>query len=658
MGILLSGAICLVGVVPVLAQGLQVQYESLEEYEEATGRKIEKFNEAPILESMVVAGSLPSVEERLPEEPQILEPREEIGQYGGTVRTFHWWPYPSSSLTVGNALFRIGTDASTIVPNIAKGWEYSEDGKTLTIYLRKGMKWSDGELFTVDDILFWFEDIYQNEELVPSIPDEWSPGGELMQLEKIDDYTVRWKFAASYPAAITYLAHYQGAQAPQWRSPYGVFAPKHYLEQFHIKYNPEADELAKEEGFDHWYELFLDRSDAANGLVFNPGTPALSAWVVTKKEPGYLVCERNPYYWKIDTEGNQLPYINRHLAGMVESPEIIEAKIITGEVDFADSYAGAKLESYPIYKEYEKEGGYKVLRYLNTYASDLAVQPNQTSKDPVLRKIFQDVRFRRALSLAIDREEISEVLFFGIAEPRQASVLDSSMYFEPGSSTAYIEYDPERANQLLNEMGLEWDKDHEYRLRPDGERLEVLFEYFPEICAGVTSILEMVKEHWKEIGFSVTLKSEEVGLYVTRAEANEIDMGAYTSSQATDIMFLSWPFTFFPVKVNQAAVWSSEWARWYETNGEKGEEPPAHMKGLQEVYEEMRTTTDKDKMIELGKEACRAQAENLWTIGTLRLPIVLIVKDNLQNFPEEGIWGWDTWYIDGYYPEQFFFKQN
>lgn len=619
------------------------------------------YNQAPMLTALVDAGKLDPLEQRLPEEPQILEPIEEIGQYGGTMHVFTTAAdsiLGPHMILMGDALLRIAPDLSTILPSIAKDWEYSEGGKTLTLYLRKGMKWSDGAPFTAEDIMFWYEDILLNDELVPAKPSSWTPGGELLQVEKIDDYTVRFNFVAPYPLMEVRIAHWEGQQCAEWLVAAGPYAPKHYLTQFHLKYNPEADELAKEEEYEHWYQLFLAKARCDFGMPMSVGLPTLSAYVCKEKETDYLIYERNPYYWKIDPEGNQLPYIDRYRVKVVENAEMIEAKIMTGEVDFEGQYV--TLENYPLYKKNAEKAGYRVLLYDNSYSSNVWIQWNQTVKDLVLREIFQDVRFRRALSLAIDREEISEILFFGLAEPRQISVLDDSMYFEPEFATAYIEYDPERANQLLNEMGLEWDENHEYRLRPDGERLGAILEYtVVEPCE--TPVLEMVKEYWEKVGFDMTLKEEDISLYGTRIGANEVQMGDHQACAATDVLFIQWASAWFPWRAGWEATWCIGWGAWYASGGESeiGVEPPAQIKRLLEIYEEMQITLDKDKLIQLGKEVSRGFAENLWSgIGTVRVPYPLIVKNNLRNVPEKGIWGWDGYYGYIYHPEQFFFKQD
>jgi len=651
---LVSGILCLWGVFPALAQH---QYSTLQDYEKATGKRIKVFNEAPVLRTKVAAGELPPLKERLPEEPMVIEPLEEIGQYGGTAHVFSIQAnHPGDGAYVGQGfetVLRLTPDCKKIIPNIAKKWELSKDGKTLTLYLRKGMKWSDGVPFTADDVMFWWKDMILNDELTPVKPTVWwGPGGELMKVEKVDDYTVRFHFAVPYPIAPRLLAGPEGL----WKFQY----PKHYLRQFHIKYNPKANELAKEKGFNSWYEYFAERNSTWCSMPTNPDLPTLGAFRCVESKPGYLLYERNPYYWKVDTEGNQLPYIDRIITRKVENIEMYNAKIIGGEADFAAR--SANLENYPLYKRSAEKGNYRINLWTSGYGSVVIYQPNQTCKDPVLRKIFQDVRFRRALSLAINREEINESLFFGLGVPRQWTLISDSILYEPRFGEAYAQYDPDEANRLLDEMGLKWDKNHEYRLRPDGKRLAWTLEYFPGagMAAAKTAMSELVKEYWKKIGCDVKLKETTGELMNVRAPANEIVMNLWHGDRGTDMAFFTGDIRWFaPITVGWEMSYGVEWARWYATGGKSGEEPPEKVKKLYEWLKKMLTTMDEKERIQLGKKILASQAENVWVIGTVGMvPVPVITRKNLRNVPEKHLYTWDVLYTKDSYPEQYFFKQK
>jgi len=644
--ILVSGIICLLGAESTLAQRV---WSTLQEYEKVTGQRIEKFGEAPMLRVKVAAGEIPPVEERLPEEPVVIAPVEEIGQYGGTLHTFN-----TKSGRPGDGAYAIGyepllhvaSDISTILPNVAKKWDFSKDGKTLTLYLRKGVKWSDGAPFTADDVMFWWEDIMLNKELTPVLPTQFRPGGEPMKVEKVDDYTVRLHFTVPAPSVLPALSFF-------WTG----HAPKHYLKKFHIKYNAKANELAKKNGFEAWYEYFQEKRRRWATVPLSVGLPTLHAFKLVEKGPDYLLYERNPYYWKVDTEGNQLPYIDKILVRIVENIEIYNGKIMSGEADFA--MRQTTFVNYTLYKENEERGGYRVLKWPYCQAETaVSFFPCLNYKeDPVLTDIFRDVRFRRALALAINREEINETFFHGLAEPRNHTVIKTSKLYEPRFAQAYIQYDPDKANRLLDEMGLRWDENHEYRLRPDGKRLGWVVEHGGGAFGAYPEIPEMVAEYWKKIGIDMTPKLEDWSLVSMRMRANKLPMFAEGTARVTDLAFKRGQISEFVPYTDYG--WAVEWGRWYETNGESGEEPPEEIKKLQEWREKMLTTMNEEEWIQLGKKIVASQAENLWTIGTVGLaPKPVIAANNLRNVPESLLCTWQALYTMPAHPEQFFLKQK
>ena len=426
------------------------------------------YNQSPMLDARVASGELPPVEERLPEEPKVVEPFEEIGQYGGTLTLLSTLPsaFGPEGLMMGTmGLFTPSNDGMTTVPNLAKGFKWSEDLKTFTIYLRKGLKWSDGVPFTADDVVFQFEDVYGNDELTPVKPAGWSPGGELLKARKVDDYTVRLEFSIPSPLMEARLATYQSWQTL-------AYTPKHYLKKWHIKYNPKADELAKEEGYDHWWEAFQFHADCY--AMDDPNVPVPFSYILKKETTNVMLLERNPYFYEVDSAGNQLPYIDKVQIITVSSPEVYGLKVITGESDFA--MQGLSLESYPLYKENEEKGDYRVILSPFFANSELALGFNFNEKDLVLRKIYHNIKFRQALSLAINRDEINETVYFGKAVPCNVAPSPANSYYKKEWGEYYAQYDPKTANHLLDEMGLERGKDG-FRLRPDGKRLELLIEY-------------------------------------------------------------------------------------------------------------------------------------------------------------------------------------
>ncbi len=610
----------------------------------------QNYNEAPMLKELVQKGELPSVEERLPiaDDVYVVDPVESIGKYGGTLHT------------AGTSIDGDGDDQMAVsqpqlvmpkaegngtYPHIVKNIESSEDATVWTFYMRKGMKWSDGYPFTADDMMFWYNDVLLNQELTPYISSIFKADDQVMEMTKIDDYTFQWKFVSPKPFLLERLVH-----------PYICFYPAHYLKQYHIKYadKEDLDKKVKDAGFDYWYELFGHVQSTIYGLAVNdPNLPVLSAYKLVKKTSNRRIYERNPYFWKVDTAGNQLPYIDRIENTIVSDREVYNGKVISGELDFAGIQSD--IRNYPMFKKYEEQGGYRTILWESGMGSEVVYMFNLNHKDPVLREIFQDVRFRRALSLGINRQEISNAIYFGKATPLQMTVLKGSKYYEEEFANAYVEYDPTRANKLLDEMGLTKRDSEGYRLRPDGKRLSFTIEYFPTETPKAPNV-ELVSQYWEDLGVKVASKQISGELASQRAPAGLTDVYVWHGDLATDIIFPVAPYYFVPY----APAWSKatwpQWARYYRSGGEAGEEPPTEVKQLRTWWEEIMVTPNEEHRKELAHNILAAQAENLWVVGTVgRAPFPIIANKHLRNIPESGIWCWDSLWTMSRDPEQWFF---
>jgi len=644
--VLLVGALSLLGVLPGLAED---QYTTLKDYEKATGKAITRFHEAPMLRVKVAAGELPPVEERLPEEPLVLIPVEEIGQYGGTWHRA-WMGRADAagpSRITTERLIRFSRDMKRILPNIAKSWEISEGGKVFTFHLRKEMKWSDGVPFTADDFLFWYEDIILNDELTPAKPVWLKTGGELGKVEKVDDYTIRFRFTKPHGLFLKYLAGPQG---------HGIaYYPKHYLKQFHPRYTPveKLEEMAKKEGFKFWYQLF----QAKNDRWMNPDLPVVTPWKTrTPATEDPFVLERNPYFWKVDPEGNQLPYIDRISHRLVENPDMINFKAMTGEIDM--QFRHILYTNYPLLMNGREKGNYRVFKYTDDFETNMAIGINLNNKDPVLRKIVQDKRFRIAMSLAMNREEINELCYLGLCkEPRQVAPLPESPYYTKWAEKLayeYLEYNPQKANELLDEMGLKWDKDHKYRLRPDGKVLALTIEFTPAFGPWADA-LELIKEYWEAVGVKTAVKSEERSLFYTRKNAADHDVAVWTG--AAGMQTVLGPRWYLPY--SNESLHAVLYALWYNTGGKSGVEPKGDLRKTLELYDRIKATTDEGEQIQLWDEIMRLNAENLWVLGTLSSPpLIGVVKNNFRNIAEHGIYTWIGHSPGSLDPEQFFIKQK
>lgn len=607
------------------------------------------YNEAPILANRVARGELPPVEERLPDNPLVIKVVEEIGQYGGEifVSTLNPRGFGTDLHFKGfEPPLAFNVDA-TVGPNVIEKWEYNDDMTSVTLHIRKGIKWSDGVPFTADDMVFWWEDEVNNPELVAVIYIEEFQGTELT---KIDDYTVRMDFAKPFP-------YFDFTLAKQWGYLGYWFRPAHFLKQFHPSYN-DKDELlarARAAGFDTIRDFYYSRAGWSAKPIF-AGVPTLIAYKLVETRPDYWIWERNPYYWKVDEAGNQLPYIDRMVVRTVESIETIQGQILSGEVDL--EVWSTSLDNYPLYRANETVGGYRTLLWQTDRGAEVMYMLNQNVKDLGLRELFNDVRFRRALSLAIDRNEINELLYFGRAVPRQMTLLPQSRYYLPEWEMAYAQYDPAEANRLLDEMGLTRRDSDGFRLRPDGKRIAVVIEYWPEEPATKTPMSELVKDYWEAVGIQVALRPQDRSLNAQRAEANEIDVNVWHGGGVSDA---SWPFTLslVPALPHKGISWAPEWGLWKESGGREGIEPPPEVKLLFELGDRFLATTDEVLRLALAREIWRSQAENVWMIGTVgTAPYPIIITENLRNIPEQAIFSGDLLWLHGYHPEQFFLKQK
>lgn len=610
-----------------------------------TAAPMESGNESPMLAEMVAAGELPPLEERLPVNPVVVEPRERIGDYGGEL-----FLAVTGLRGFGTDLHVVGFEPpldlnpdSTVAPNVVESWESNDDATVWTLNLREGIKWSDGEPFTTEDILFWWEDEVLNEELNDSI---YIPEFQGMEVEALDDYTVRLTLAQPAPFFEFTLAKQWGYLGKWWR-------PAHFLRRYHPSYT-DRDQLLEEaeaEGFDTLQDYYRSRAGWSAKPV-HADTPTLIAYDLVETGPDVWIWERNPYYWKVDTEGNQLPYIDRVVVRRIENAETIQGQVISGEVDI-EVWTNS-LENFTLYRENEAAGGYRTVLWTSDRGSEVNYMPNLTVQDPQLREIFRDVRFRRALSLAINREEINDQLYFGRAVPRQYTILPNSQYYDESWENAWADYDPDQANALLDEMGLTETDNDGFRLMPNGDRLAFTIQYWPEEPATKTPMSELVKEYWAEVGVDVILQPQERSLNSQRAEANEIQMNMWHGG-ITDSNWLATGSPPMPAVIG----WATTWAQWYTSGGEEGEQPPAEYLEYFQMAREMTTTLDEDRRTEIAKELWQAQADQVWHIGTVGMaPYPIIIKETLRNFPEEGVWsGGDLW-LHPYDPEQFFIEQR
>ena len=434
---------------------------------EAAGVTIDSYSGNPLF------SDLPPVADRLPTEPAVVWNLDTIGSYGGelagptTNPSCCGWDVLEMRL---QRLLMIDTDLSTPIPNIAKGWEVSDDNTTFTFHLREGHKFSDGQPFTCRDFEFYHNDVLANTELTAAPAGTWTSGGELVDFKCVDETTVQYKFAEAKPTFLLALASEVGNRG---------FRPAHYFEQMHIDYNADANKKAEDAGYENWVQMFNAHMSPYNftwnlGSEIDPGAPTLNTHVFDSEDDfGNKLYTANPYFFKVDTAGNQLPYTDSLRRILVEDLEVQDLKAIAGEYTH---FGWGKLTSYPTYRANEEAGGYRTALATYNRGNEYSFIFNLTHPDPYLKELFNDIRWRQAMSMAINRDEINELVYFGLATASQAAPTPDSMFFEDWMADYYANYDVDAANALLDELGLDQRDADGYRLRSTGEPLFINYQ--------------------------------------------------------------------------------------------------------------------------------------------------------------------------------------
>src|SRR3989449_3951951 len=529
---LVVGALSVVIAAGALAQSKSALIGKLEGPEVITDPvKFPKtFKEAPQLAEQVKAGKLPPVAERIGQDPLVIKPLQSIGKYGGTWRggftgPADFWNGFRCCSGPDHLMFWDYT-GDKAMPNLARGLEMQDGGRSWLLHLRRGMKWSDGKPFTADDFVFWFEDVYRNKDLVPTPSAAMAINGKQGVIEKVDTHTVRFKFPEPYYMLPDVLAGSTdlGGQWSAYRG-LGGFAPAHYLKQFHPKYvsQGELDKKVKDEKFDSWVRMFLFKNDWA----LNPELPVLSAWkTVTPINTPTWTLERNPYSVFVDTAGNQLPYIDRVVLTLAENLEVLNLRAVAGEYDFQQRHLD--LGKLPVFIENQVRGGYKVYLDPGDYGGDMIIKFNLNyDADPEIAKLFNTADFRRALALGIDRDQINETFWLGTGTPSSVVPADNNKY-NPGPQyrKMWATLDVTKANEMLDKIGLSKKDAQGYRLRADGKgRLRIEIMTLGGQFVQYTQISEMMRElmdKWKR-AFGVPEKERiQLGKEVWKIAAEEV----------------------------------------------------------------------------------------------------------------------------------------
>jgi peptide/nickel transport system substrate-binding protein len=594
------------------------------------------YHESPKLAAQVAVGQLPDVKERLPAEPLVIAPLEKVGQYGGTWRRAFTGAgdMQNPDRLMHDHLIYFDLDGRTLVPHIAKSWEVSDDGREYTFHLRPGMKWSDGAPFTADDFLFAYEGVMMRDDLCPSKPTWLKTKSGMGRIEKMDDHTIRIVFRDPnyvFPELCAGLA-----VAGQWARAHfnsSMFVPKHYLKQFHPDTTSieELDRRARAAGFDNWVAYFRDRAQPHR----NRDLPTVGPWVMTQPISSELFTfERNPYYWAVDTAGNQLPYIDRIRMRMIPDAEALNAKAVMGEIDMQHRHI--QLSKVPVLHENAERGDYRVLLWPDWGGADCCVYFNQNYEvDAEIGSLLRSLDFRKALSLGIDREEINELVFLGEGVPRPFLPPADSLYY-PGKEFELANGKPDReqANKLLDALGLDKRDDAGFRLRRDnGERLTISLEVQSAAMLDFRAVAELLERQWAQIGIALHVMVEDRTLYTERQYGNQMQLTLWNPGGCENL----WTYPFPVVPYFPATQWAPATGDWYTTSGKSGQPPTPTMKRLLDLFERG-STLPLEERIPVGQEIWRIHSENLFVVGTVGLSPavngVVVVKNRFRNVPD------------------------
>jgi peptide/nickel transport system substrate-binding protein len=602
-----------------------------------------QFHEAPQIAALVKAGKLPPVEQRIPQEPMVMKPLHSIGKYGGIWRRGFLGlgdRENGNRVRSGDKLLFWDASGTTIMPSVAKGYELSADGKRTTLFLRKAMKWSDGEPFTADDFMFWFEDMNSNKDLVPTQAPEMMINGKPGRIVKLDETTVAFEFDEPHYLFPQFLAGDTQIGGGQSRlqsdaRELGAYAPAHYLKRYLPKYSSvEAlNAQAKAAGYDNWVQWFRFLSDWS----LNPKVPTLSAWVMVQPiNTQVWLLERNPYFYMVDTAGNQLPYIDRVQFNLAENPEVINLRAIAGEFDFMERFID--LAKLPVFLENAERGGYRVRLDPGFNGADSQLYFNLAYRtDPEIRKWFQNVDFRRALSLGIDRSQINEAFLLGlgvVGSPIPAAIIPES----PGEEWRlhWATLDVKKANAMLDAIGLS-KKDREgFRLRTDnGERLRIQIDVAQTLTPTWPQQAEMIIQQWKAIGIAADAKLLDRSLFYTRVRNDDNQMSIFSNNGSESLFLL--PSPVLPIDP-QSSQGGAGHARWFASNGALGVQPedPSMLK----AYDLLRSAPGlpEAERTKIAQDIWKLAVDNVWTIGLVgQSPNYMgtrVVNAKLENVPE------------------------
>lgn len=639
------------------------QFE-LADFEAAAGCEME-FSGNPEMDALNadLKGNpeLPPLAERIPSEPLVAVPLEAIGKYGGTFNALSNATEAGTSdfLSVRHVnLVRYADDLQTIVPNVAKSWSWNDDFTQLTFNLRAGHKWSDGAPFTSADIKFWYDNLALDPKVIESPKDYVLVAGERMTVDTPDETTVVFNLPSPKPGL---LAHFATTYAP-------AFQPMHFMGQYHPDINPEADALAAECGFESGIEVVSlyygnsDWTDTPSPMLSAPdkvdclpkGTqPTLESHIYISDTTEGRKLVANPYFFMVDPTGQQLPYISRQDELYANDNEVRILKLVNGEADYKSQ--SVTLPSAPILLENQESGDFTV--QLAPTIAFPTFSFNVTAEDEGKRAAFGDVRFRRAMSVAMNRDEINEVAYFGQGEPLQYTGFSPRPDFIPAElEQEFAQYDPDLANSLLDEMGMVDTNGDGFRELPNGDAIVLNMQFATQGIAG--EVVELVGQNWADVGVQTTVKEVTPDEYRSAQSSNQLDVMMWIKGQPAalhlgDNTYWIPPFDgYFDIRTGML------WAEYLESGGSSGVEPPAWVAEMEaDINAFQGAPIGSDEQNAVGLKLATKMVEEMLFIGTVRAPAPIYHRNALMNVPEFKTWSYEYYRTFPYMPATWFLDE-
>ena len=604
--------------------------------------------EAPMLSEMVKKKLIPPLTERLPNDPKVIPVVSKIGKYGGTLRIGDILERLDEGLRIRHTgLFRYDFTASKYQPDLAKDHKWSNKYRTLTITLRSGLKWSDGNNFDTTDIRWFWENVLDHPKVSPNgLPGFLTVGGTPAKLKVINNNKFSITWGQPNPGAMDRFGrtHFSGDNV--------LYAPSHYLKEFHEDFNPKAQQLAEKLNYKTWVDLLnARRCQCYQQSMVALDRPVLDSFYPTDNRGGKIKLIRNPYFHHVDSNGNQLPYIDKIEVSHTGDQDLYALKITAGEIDFGARFT--RTSDMQLYKEKESSGNYKTYMAKSLRPSEKSIFINHNYPDKEYNKLFNNLKFRIALSQSINRQQINDVLFFGMAEVHPPTPLKTIPWYKKEWENEYLKYKPKNANNLLDNLGLNKKNNSGIRLLPSGKPLNIIIQTIPIHTDGC----QMVANDFRSVGIGLICQEVTFELIKQVVEENTHMAIMWHIGRAT-LFGRGTPDSFaFDRPIGN--FWASKWTLWLSTNGQAGIEPPDNIKALDKLWDKFSLyPSDSKEAVKVGGEYYSYFAEKLPVISTVGLiPQPVIYSNRLGNIPTKNIyWGSDNNFYAPFHIEQWYIK--